>query len=156
MSVWTLYLRLAPSRPTDGDRARLEGLAGASLPDAYWAVACEHQGQVLAGGRIEVPGQGLCGFGVLLLVLPRAQVDRYGSYLVEACLGGMQPYYPAGLFPFADDTGGNFWALDLRADPASPTVVFIDHETAGEAGLTRAGDSFDAFMTEMGAPLDAP
>lgn len=137
MNIWEPYLRVLLPRPTDADRARLEQLAGAPLPDAYWRLVSEHQGEVLGDEDDEPPGEGGVHFGVLLLALSPETAGRANStYCVEACFQYVQDRYPVGLCPFADDTGGNYWAFDFRADAANPAVVFIDHEVEGENGLT--------------------
>lgn len=62
----------------------------------------------------------------------------------------MMPRYPVGLLPFADDTGGNVWAFDYRDDPASPSIVFIDHEMDGEAGITAVAPDFASLLARIG------
>jgi hypothetical protein len=152
MSTWEPYLRATLPRPTDADRARLESLAGALLPDQYWQVVCEHQGEVLEGEELELPGEGGINFGVLLLASsPQAVGKESSSYCVEDCFESMQDRYPAGMLPFADDTGGNFWAFDFRRRTANPAIVFVDHEKLDEEGVTHAADSFEAFMKLAGA-----
>ncbi len=153
MNPWEPYLKVALPRPTDADRARLERLAGASLPDLYWSLVSEHQGEVLDEELVELPEGGF-PLGVLLLASPPDKLSKsHASYCVETCLLLMRPSYPAGLFPFADDTGGNYWAFDFRTNPGSPAVVFIDHEIEGEDGVTRKADSLGAFMALVGAPF---
>ncbi|OCJ12372.1 hypothetical protein A6U86_04940 [Rhizobium sp. AC27/96] len=152
MSDWQPYLRTAFPQPTDEDRTRLEYLAGAALPDAYWRMVGSHQGEVL-DTELELEGEGAINFGVLLLALSPLAVERQSaSYCVEYCFEGMQDRYPAGLFPFADDTGGNYWAFDFRTNSTDPAIVFIDHEMVGDAGVTAASESFAAFMASAGAP----
>lgn len=153
MNPWQPYLRVALPRPTDADRARLEKLAGAPLPGLYWSLVSEHQGEVLDEAAVELPEGGFT-FGVLLLALSPNKLDKSdASYCAETCFLLLKDRYPTGLFPFADDTGGNYWAFDFRANPGSPAVVFIDHEIEGEGGVTREADSFGAFMALVGVPL---
>jgi hypothetical protein len=151
MSEWVRYLGTTFPRPSEVDRARLEALAGGRLPNRYWQIVCEHQGQVLDTEGLVLPDEGEINFGVLLLALSPESLSRSdASYTVEDCYRHMEDRYPAGLFPFADDTGGNYWGFDFRSDPANPAVVFIDHEVSGEDGVTRAADSFAVFMALAG------
>lgn len=151
MSEWKRYLQTAFARPAETDRTRLEVLARARLPDLYWKIVREHQGQALDADGLVLPDEGEINFGVLLLVLPPDSLSKSdASYTVEECFRHMEDRYPAGLFPFADDTGGNYWALDFRSDPANPAVVFVDHEETGEDGVSYAAGSFDAFMALAG------
>jgi hypothetical protein len=153
MSEWKPYLKAAFPQPTEADRTRLERLAGAALPDAYWDMVCRHQGGVLDTG-LELDGQfGEINFGVLLLALsPRSVESLTSTYCIEYCCESMEDRYPVGLFPFADDTGGNYWAFDFRTTPTDPAIVFIDHEMLGDEGVTPASGSFAAFMKGAGAP----
>lgn len=57
----------------------------------------------------------------------------------------MRDAHPAGLLPFADDSGGNYWALDFRRNRDLPAVVFIDHEIEGEDGVIRVASDFASF-----------
>ena len=151
MSTWKPYLRATLPHPTDADRSRLEVLAGAALPDQYWRLVCEHQGEALDDAGLQLPGEGEINFGVLLLASsPEAVGNANSSYCVEHCFESMQDRYPDGLFPFAEDTGGNLWAFDFREDAANPAVVFVDHEKMDEGGITWAADSFAAFMALAG------
>lgn len=143
--MWEDYIGQGLPAPTEIDRARLERAGGGALPDSYWALVQAHQGQIRRGHEIEVSGQGAVNFGVLLLAIPPARAGDEQSYSIETCLHNMADYYPTGLLPFADDTGGNYWAFDLRRRSA-PCIVFIDHELEGEEGLTPIADSFEAFM----------
>lgn len=153
MSDWKPYLRNPFPQPFDDDRARLERLAGAALPDAYWRTVVLHQGEVL-DTEFELQGQrGTINFGVLLLALsPQSVEQERSSYCVEYCFESMRDRYPEGLFPFADDTGGNYWAFDFRTNATNPAIVFIDHEMLGDEGVTPASDSFTAFMAWAAAP----
>ena len=63
------------------------------------------------------------------------------------------PRYPAGLFPFPDDTGSSLWAFDYRADPAFPSVVFIDQELNGEEGVTPVARDFPALLARIGVTM---
>ncbi len=151
MSEWKRYLSTAFARPSEADRTRLEALAGARLPDFYWQVVREHQGQVLDTEGLTLPDEGEINFGVLLLaVAPGTLSKSDASYTVEDCFRHMEDRYTAGLFPFADDTDGNYWAFDFRAYPANQAVVFIDHVEIGEDGVTRSADSFGAPMAMVG------
>ncbi|WP_294327905.1 SMI1/KNR4 family protein [uncultured Sphingomonas sp.] len=131
--------------PDDADRARIEGAVGARLPDDYRELVVAHQGQVLVADPVAVPEQGKVDFGVLLLALSPAIAGDDASYCIERCQENMRDYYPAGLLPFADDTGGNYWAFDFRQSQDRPAVVFIDHEIEGEEGVTPVAPDFAGF-----------
>lgn len=150
MSHWKPYLRTAFPPPTQADRARLERLAAARLPDRYWRLVCEHQGEVL-DGYVALADEGELNFGVLLLACPPEGAGRHASYCIEDCFRSMEDRYPVALLPFADDTGGNYWAFDFRTAPANPPVVFVDHEGLDEDGITLTAENFEAFLAMAGA-----
>ena len=62
------------------------------------------------------------------------------------------PHYPAGLLPVADNTDGNLWIFDYRAEPPSPSVVFIDHELDDEEGVTPVAPDFASFPIRIALP----
>jgi len=150
--MWEPYLRAELPAPTDDDRARLESIAGGPLPPDYWELALAHQGEGLDPDLVQYPA-----FESLILLLPLSpeRLDKaLESYSIIAIVRDVMPRYPAGLLPFADDTGGNLWAFDYRDDPASPSVVFIDHELTGEAGVTAQAPDFAAMLNRIGLTSD--
>ncbi|KQM81648.1 hypothetical protein ASE67_17020 [Sphingomonas sp. Leaf23] len=141
MLLWRAYVADDVPPPDDRDRARIEAAIGGRLPDAYWALVVAHQGKVPEGGEGDPPP-----IGVLLLAnAPDRVGDGDRSYCIEECWRAMRDYYPAGLLPFSDDTGGDVWAFDFRLDPERPAVVFIDHEIEGEAGITPVAPDFAGY-----------
>ncbi|MBC9209636.1 SMI1/KNR4 family protein [Roseomonas aerophila] len=145
--MWEPYLRAVLPDITDAHRQRLEALLGSPLPDRYWDLACQHQGE---GLNEEVVADPQFATLILLLVVPPGLLDAANaSYCVETRFRQIQNRYPAGLLPFADDTGGNVWAFDTRTRPGDPAVVFIDHEHAGEDGIFPVAPDFDAFMAML-------
>ncbi|MET0269520.1 MAG: SMI1/KNR4 family protein [Sphingomonas sp.] len=143
--TWEEYVGQGLPTPTAADRARIEQAGGGAVPDDYWDLVRAHQGQVAEEQEKPAPGHGPEGLGVLLLAISPEAAGRDASYCIATCLRNMADYYPAGLLPFADDTGGNYWAFDFRYGGA-PRIVFIDHEIAGEAGITPVAADFTVFM----------
>jgi hypothetical protein len=146
--MWEPYLRAALPVTTQEDRARLELLAGGPLPVKYWELAQEHQGEALEEDLVQDPS--FVAFVLLLIVSAERLGKSEVSYSIDFCVEHMMPRYPVGLLPFADDTGGNVWAFDYRDDPASPSIVFIDHEMDGEAGLTAVAPDFASLLARIG------
>ena len=144
---WTPYLRSDLPEATEADRARIEAAIGQRLPETYWALARLNQGRVPAPKYVALENGGRANIGVFLYLIERERVTRPGerSLGLLGAFHGLRDLYPAGIVPFSDDTGGNFMAFDYRAG-GEPAVVFVDHETAGEAGLVPAAPSFEALM----------
>ena len=139
--MWESYTAQGVPPPDDRDRARIEAVIGGRLPDTYWALVVAHQGNIPEEGEGDPPP-----IGVLLLANAPDSVEKDGrGYCVEWCWERMRDHYPAGLLPFSDDTGGNVWAFDFRRDPECPAVVFVDHEIAGEDGITPVAPDIAAY-----------
>lgn len=146
--MWEPYLRAKLPMPTEEDRARLEAVAGNHLPPGYWELATAHQGDALDQDLVQDPAFEAL---ILLLVLPVEQLEKSdASYSIAFAMQHTMPRYPAGLLPFADDTGGNLWAFDYRAHPAAPAVVFIDHEVEGDEGVTAVAPDFATLLARIG------
>ena len=146
--MWEPYLRTVLPATTQEDRARLETFAGGPLPSGYWEMAQAHQGEALEEDLVQDPT--FAAF-VLLLIVPAGRLGKSeASYAIDFCIEHTMTRYPAGLLPFADDTGGNLWAFDYRADPASPSIAFIDHELDGEAGVTAVAPNFSSLLARIG------
>ena len=149
--MWEPYLRTVLPAATQEDRVRLETFVGGPLPLDYWELAQVHQGEALEEDLVQDPT--FAAF-VLLIVVPAERLGKSeASYSIDFCLEHTMPRYPAGLLPFADDTGGNLWAFDYRADPASPCIAFIDHELDGEAGVTAVAPDFSSLLARIGLTL---
>ncbi len=138
-------------RPTAEDRASLEAQIGFTVPDAYWSVVADHQCQIPKPNGVPRPdGRPDEQFGYLLHVLqPEAlKGTPYFGRGVLVALSNMAEFYPKGIVPFSDDTGGNNLAFDFRSSQ-EPPIVFVDHEVAGEAGLTQIAPSFAALLDTL-------
>jgi|GEM_PF-2666153 len=146
--MWEAYVRHINNAPCYFDRYRLESRIQGKLPDPYWQLVCEHQGDTL-NASMEIHGQGEVNFGVLLLAISLENEKENYSYCIEFCLSNMLGYYPDGILPFADDTGGNYWAFDFRNEQNLPAITFIDHEVPGEEGVIYASENFDSFMDRL-------
>ncbi|WP_338664472.1 SMI1/KNR4 family protein [Pararoseomonas sp. SCSIO 73927] len=144
---WTPYLRSDFPEAGDEDRARIEAETGHRLPEDYWRLARANQGRVPDPEYVRLEGGGRARIGVFLFLIERERVTRTGerSYGLLSAFRGAQEMYPAGIVPFSDDTGGNFMAFDYRGG-GEPAIVFLDHETEGEAGITRVAPDFGTMM----------
>ena len=133
--MWEPYLCAELPAPTEEDRARLEAVAGGPLPPGYWELAAAHQGKGLIEELVEDPA--FASLILLLVVSPERLGKAEISYSVAATLKDVMPRYPAGLLPFADDTGRNLRAFDNRA-------------LAGEEGVTTVAPDFASLLARIG------
>jgi hypothetical protein len=150
---WSEYLNYKFPVPTADDRRRVEQHIGYKLPDRYWEIAKEHQGEipipdsiVLKTGVMESCGVFLHVFDPDRLTDPAAAVAA--SYALVSSLRGMKRYYPRGIVPFSDDTGGNKMAFDFRT-PGESSIVFVNHNVGGEDALTFVAPNFTAFLERL-------
>ena len=152
--MWEPYLRAKLPAATQDDLSRLEALAGGPLPPGYWELAMAHQGEALDEDLVQDPA--FQAF-ILLLVLPPERVAKTEvSYSIGFTIEHVMPRYPSGLLPFADDTGGNLWAFDYRANPDAPSVLFIDHELEGEEALSPVAPDFASLLSRIGLSSGRP
>lgn len=150
---WSRYLRYTFPVPTLEDRARLEQYIGHKLPEHYWELILEHQGEIpnpafviLNTGATERCGVFLHVFDPMSLTDPSAL--RVRNYAVFRRYASMRGDYPEDVVPFSDDTAGNYMAFDFRSG-GEPSIVFVDHNVQGEAGLTPIAPNFEAFLNML-------
>jgi hypothetical protein len=62
---------------------------------------------------------------------------------------------PDGLFPVADDGGGDLLCLDFRSRPSAPAVVYWSHEVGGDQGLVPVAESFSELLSRLGVSPDS-
>jgi hypothetical protein len=60
--------------------------------------------------------------------------EREDRYYIVRTWGAIFDYLPARVFPFAEDSGGSYFAFDYRDTPAEPTILFLDHECLTDDG----------------------
>lgn len=146
--MWEPYFLAKLPAPTEEDRTRLEVVASGPLQPGYWELATAHGGEALDQDLVQNPA--FEAFILLLVVAPERLGKAEAGYSVASTLRDVMPCYPAGLLPFANDTGGNLWAFDYRTDPAACSVVFTDHEGGGEAGVSTVAPDFASFLVRIG------
>src|SRR5262245_31256812 len=57
---------------------------------------------------------------------------------------------PDGLFPIAEDGGGDLLCLDFRRSPAAPLVVYWSHGIGGEEGVFPIAGNFTELLSLLG------
>jgi hypothetical protein len=126
-----------------------ELLFGVKFPDDYReCLRINHGGHpeprdfIIRGGTAY---WGSC-FAVLLS-LDWRRPENVWSVLSSLAVDGQ---LPLGLFPIAEDGGGDFICLDFRDDLAAPSVVYWSHEVSGDEGVVRVAGSFTELLTLLG------
>jgi hypothetical protein len=137
----------APGEPLPEEMLRgAELLFGVTLPADYReCVRVNHGGHpepndfTVRGGRR--PWRSCLA---VLLSLDWRRPENVWSVLANLAVDGQ---LPEGLFPIAEDGGGDFLCLDFRGGPAAPPVVYWSHDVGGEEGVLPVAGSFGELLS---------
>lgn len=146
--IWEPYLSYKLPQVTTEDCKNLERVVGHKLPEAYWEIVKLHQGQCPEPGTFIIPGTGAQEqVGVLLHIFSQSRVPapRAQMYGVISQYKNMKRLYHPDVVPFSNDTGGNRVAFDFRSG-TEPSVVFANHNFAGDYGLSFVAPNFTALL----------
>lgn len=144
--------RNAPTDPLPDRVIRgAELLFGVTFPADYREYVRVNHGGRPEPGTFTVRGPTATwdsSLGVLL------SLDWRRSENVWGCLAGLaiDSQLPDGLFPFAEDGGGDLLCLDYRHGPTDPAVVYWSHEVGGPDGIVPMTDSFSALLALLTEP----
>ena len=82
----------------------------------------------------------------VLLSLDWRRPENVWSVLAGLAVDGQ---LPDGLFPFAEDGGGDLLCLDFRGGPTAPAVVYWSHEVGGTEGVVPVAGSFAEILSVL-------
>ncbi|QRO00666.1 SMI1/KNR4 family protein [Archangium violaceum] len=138
---WEPYIWDAAHPADPHELELLEQQWGVRFPSGYRRLVVAHQGMSPEPSAFNV-GSGRDVFCVLLTVSVDEVRDEYS---LRHVYGIIEPHVPAGIFPFALTSGGEFLCFDYRASPEHPAVVLVSvdmlvHPIAG---------SFSDFMASL-------
>jgi hypothetical protein len=88
-------------------------------------------------------------WGSCLAVLLSLDWRRPSNVWAELASLAVDSQLPVGLFPIAEDGGGDLLCLDFRSDPGAPSVVYWSHEVGGEEGIVPVAESFSALLAML-------
>lgn len=138
---WEPYVWEA-SHPADPyELELLERQWGVRLPSDYRCLVVEYQGMSPEPSAFNVSAVRDV-FCVLLTVSFNEERDEYSLRHVYDIIA---PHVPAGIFPFALTSGGEFLCFDYRASPEHPAVVLVSVEML----VQPVADSFSDFMASL-------
>jgi len=138
---WKPYLGIDLQPVGEADLTQLERDWGVSLPDEYKTLVTAYQGMTPEPAVFDV-GKGNNVFNVLLTI--KSHKGRE-SYSIERVHEVLKPHVPAGLFPFAMTSGGEFICFDYRATSKQPRLAFITVETF----IYPVADSLMSFLHQL-------
>jgi cell wall assembly regulator SMI1 len=131
---WQPYLWEQPRPASPFDIARVEASLGVRFPEDYRRAVMEHQGEVPHPNLFDFVEEGrktTTVMGFLLHFLGDAGEEERDYHILEN-YRARRNILPSGVVPFSQDPGGNPIAFDFRRSASRPTVVFVNHEAAGE------------------------
>ena len=138
---WEPYVWEASHCADPHELELLERQWGVSLPSDYRHLVVEYQGMSPEPSAFNI-GAGRDAFCVLLTVSIDEERDEYS---LRHVYGIIEPHVPAGIFPFALTSGGEFLCFDYRASPEYPAVVLVSVEMF----VQPIADSFGDFMASL-------
>ena len=121
---WEPYVWEASHSADPDELELLERQWGVSLPSDYRRLVVEYQGMSPEPSAFNV-GSGRDVFCVLLTV---SFDEERAEYFLRHVYGIIEPHVPAGIFPFALTSGGEFLCFDYRLSPEHPAVVLVSVE----------------------------
>jgi hypothetical protein len=138
---WEPYVWDAPRLADPHELENLERQWGVRLPSDYrrLVVACQGMSPEPSAFNV-VSGRDV--FCVLLTVSIDEERDEYSLHHVY---GIIAPHVPAGIFPFALTSGGEFLCFDYRTSPEHPAVVLVSVEMR----IQPIAGSFGDFMASL-------
>lgn len=149
---WVDYLNYDFPAPTNEERDKIEQEIKQTLPTDYWDLVKYHQGHIPKPNQVILQNAKATRemFGVLLYVVDSSRVTSklVRGYSLLNAFDCMRNYYPTGIIPFADDTGGNYLAFDFRSS-LEGAIVFVNHEIEGEKGLTLVASCFSKLIDSL-------
>jgi hypothetical protein len=123
--------------PLDGDNliAELAEKIGITLPNTYTELAEKHNGG-RPDKKIFSSSSGRLEFRRLL------RIDSNGGENIMDIFTDLLPCTDT-LFPFGDDSFGNYFCFAQKEGLSYPVVVFFDHENGN---WTEISESFEQFL----------
>lgn len=122
-----------------------ELLFGVTFPADYRECVRVNHGGRPKPNHFVVPGQtvawGSCVASLLTLDWRRSE-NVWASLAILA----VDKQLPDGLFPFAEDGGGDFLCLDFRGGSDCPRVVYWSHDIGGDDSVVSVANSFSELL----------
>jgi hypothetical protein len=115
------------------DRAKLEAMVQAAVPESYWAFLSQSNGGHFRDNIVTIPGD-----DTVLGYMYSTTAASYNIFNDYNMLRSMDRI-PVQALPFADDPAGNVFIVSV--EPGTHGQIFFwDHEREPEDGGTRIAD----------------
>jgi|SRR5690606_852247 len=122
---------------------------GVTFPDDYVECVLKNNGGSPMPNVYDFEGRKGAVFGRLL------NHDPNGPNNILRMYDAIQDRLPEGIYPFAEDTFGNFICFDYRQDKENPSIVFWDHEkTSCKTAIFPVCRSFTELLNKLYEPED--
>ena len=111
-----------PRDPEDFEA--VESIWGVQLPTDYKACAATKQGARPEFCAVDIPRRGTTQLQLLLYI--DGAGEAASTYSADETWRRIRAHIPHGLFPFGDETGGNFFCFRYTKPDSDPDIVFWD------------------------------
>jgi cell wall assembly regulator SMI1 len=128
---------------TDKQIQQVEQYFGIKFPYDFIECVKRYDGGYPTPKVFDIPGQSANVFNDLLTFHIEDEYSIVQNY--EEISDG----FVDKVYPFANDPFGNFLCFDYRNSPASPTIVFWDHEEELGSSIYYVAASFEEFLSSL-------
>jgi cell wall assembly regulator SMI1 len=142
---WTPRIWQTARPATSHEVDMLERAWGVELPEDYKRIAMIHQGMAPEPCVLDIDG----GNVVMSELLTISESTEFRAYSMSDTYKLIQPYLPAGVYPFASTANGDYLCFDYGGSPSAPRVVFYFTERAGEEALRPVADGFSDLLARL-------
>lgn len=150
MIVWENYIWERETQPiiTMEEIETLEKEWEVVLPEDYKSILLENQGKGPKQDSVSV-GDGITNFCCLLTLSTKVSRESYSLRKMNKII---KDHLTSRVFPFARDSGGNFFCFDYRHSDI-PSVVFLypdeGEENDEDSYFIKVADSFQDFLSKL-------
>ncbi|GAB6742401.1 SMI1/KNR4 family protein [Bacillus cereus] len=139
-----VWIGVSKEEVTDNEIKQVEQYFNIKLPNDFIECVKECDGGYPRPKVFDIPGQDESTFNDLLTL----HIDD--KYSIVQRYENIKDRLVDRIYPFASDSFGNFLCFDYRNNPASPTVVFWDHEEEDiEEAISPVCDTFTELLESL-------
>lgn len=138
---------------TRNEIADLEKEWGVTFPPPFVEVVLACHGGVPEPGDIQIAGKRTTTVQCLIPIVAPVHDDDHDSIHMRRNYEWVQDRLPDGVFPFAQEPGGDLFCFDYCDVETEPTIAYWDHDIASpenpEGGITFVASSFSAMLSML-------
>jgi hypothetical protein len=147
--IWKNYVWRENQNLDNNEIEKIEKKWKMLFPNRYKNCILQNQGKTPILSDFKIDSKFLKSSSIAVFL--HFNHDDKKQYYIDNVYNETKEYYPAGIFPFALDGGGNLVCFDYRKNKKNPKIVFWNHETDTDDQyniLTIASD-FESFIDSL-------